>query len=207
MSENKKNFSEELKRFFSKENFLILKEKMNFIHWIVFILLIIGTTNILVNKNVFQAEIKPVQVEKVFKSNIPQQSIVILGDEIKKDKTTGFQYLFSIFDLNEINQPKSKTIFRDGIKRYVSVYEIEGGLDTYLKVKSVIENYIEIKNTKGSIFEANNLGVYSFYYNDEKKGTVYLVALIGGQVFGFEYNKGIHEEMKIFTKSIAENLF
>lgn len=207
MSENKKNFSEELKRFFSKENFLILKEKMNFIHWIVFILLIIWTTNILVNKNVFQAEIKPVQVEKVFKSNIPQQSIVILWDEIKKDKTTWFQYLFSIFDLNEINQPKSKTIFRDWIKRYVSVYEIEGGLDTYLKVKSVIENYIEIKNTKWSIFEANNLWVYSFYYNDEKKWTVYLVALIWWQVFWFEYNKWIHEEMKIFTKSIAENLF
>lgn len=208
MEEKKiKNFSEGVKNFFTKENFLILKEKINFIYIIVFFLLLIWTLNILLNKNYFQANIKQVEVEKVFHSNIPEESLKILKSWITKDSTTWFQYLFSIFDLSEIWEEKSKTIFRDWIKRYLSVYEIAWWLDTYLKVKSLVEQYIEKTNKKWSIFEANNLWVYSFYYNDEKKWTVYLVALIWWEVFWFEYNKDIHKEMKIFTQNIAENIF
>lgn len=208
MEEKKiKNFSEGVKNFFTKENFLILKEKINFIYIIVFFLLLIWTLNILLNKNYFQANIKQVEVEKVFHSNIPEESLKILKSWITKDSTTWFQYLFSIFDLSEIWEEKSKTIFRDWIKRYLSVYEIAWWLDTYLKVKSLVEQYIENTNKKWSIFEANNLWVYSFYYNDEKKWTVYLVALIWWEVFWFEYNKDIHKEMKIFTQNIAENIF
>ena len=204
---NKNNFSEKLKKFFTRENFLILKEKINFIHIIVFFLLIIWIFNIVLNKNNFQAEIEEVEKQEVFISNIPEESLQILWSSIEKDKTTWFQFLFSMFDLSEIKQKKSKTIFRDWIKRYLSVYEIDWWLDTYLKVKSTLEYYIENVNKSWSIFEANNLWVYSFYYNDEKKWTVYLVALIWWQVFWFEYNKDIHEEMKIFTKNIAENIF
>lgn len=204
---NKKNFSEELKKIFTKENFLILKEKINFIHAIVFFLLIIWIFNIILNKNSFQANIENIEEKEIFISNIPNDSIKILESSIEKDETTWFQYLFSMFDLSEINQKKSKTIFRDWIKRYLSVYEIDWWLDTYLKIKSTLEYYIENINQTWSIFEANNLWVYSFYYNDEKKWTVYLVSLIWWQVFWFEYNKDIHEEMQIFTKSIAENIF
>lgn len=208
MEEKKiKNFSEGVKNFFTKENFLILKEKINFIYIIVFFLLLIWTLNILLNKNYFQANVKQVEVEKVFHSNIPEESLKILKSWITKDSTTWFQYLFSMFDLSEIWEEKSKTIFRDWIKRYLSVYEIAWWLDTYLKVKSLVEQYIENTNKKWSIFEANNLWVYSFYYNDEKKWTVYLVALIWWEVFWFEYNKDIHKEMKIFTQNIAENIF
>jgi len=208
MEEKKiENFSEKWKNFFNKEKFLILKEKINFIHIIVFFLVLIWTLNIVLNKNYFQANIQKVQVEKQFHSNIPEASLKILKTWITKDKTTWFQYLFSIFDLSEIWEKKSKTIFRDWIKRYLSVYEIDWWLDIYLKVKSLVENYIQNTNKNWSIFEANNLWVYSFYYNDEKKWTVYLVALIWWEVFWFEYNKDIHEEMKIFTKNIAENIF
>jgi len=207
ITSEEKNFSDKLKKFFSKENFLILKEKINFIHVIVFFLLIIWTFNIVLNNNNFQANIWEVEEEEVFSSNIPLKSIQILESSIKKDEVTWFQYLFSMFDLSEINQKKSKTIFRNWIKRYLSVYEIDWWLDTYLKVKSSVEYFVENVNKVWSIFEANNLWVYSFYYNDEKKWTVYLVALIWWQVFWFEYNKDIHEEMKIFTKDIAKNIF
>jgi hypothetical protein len=37
----KKIFSDDLKKFFIKENFLKLKEKINFIHIIIFFLLVI----------------------------------------------------------------------------------------------------------------------------------------------------------------------
>lgn len=211
MEENNKNFSDKIKKFFielnCKQNFLILREKINFIHVIVFFLLLIWSMNIILNQNKFQANIVEIENEEIFVSNIPQSSLDILWDNIKKDDTTWFQYLFSMFDLSEINQKKSKTIFREWIKRYLSVYEIDWWLSTYLKIKNTIEYYIENVNKSWSIFEANNLWVYSFYYNDEKKWTVYMVALIWWQVFWFEYNKDIHEEMKIFTKNIAKNIF
>ena len=207
----KKNFPDQIKNFFTelklKENFLILREKINYIHIIVFFLLLIWTMNIIFNKNNFQTNIKEVENSQTFYSNIPEESLKILWDDVKKDETTWFQYLFSMFDLSEINQKKSKTIFRKWIKRYLSVYEIDWWLETYLKVKSIVEYYVENVNKSWSIFEANNLWVYSFYYNDEKKWTVYMVALIWWEVFWFEYNKDIHEEMKIFTKNIAKNIF
>ena len=207
MEEKRKNFSEKLKKFFNKENFFLLKEKINFIHIIIFFLLLTWSFNLILNKNIFQVDFKEVEVEKVFVSNIPKISLDILWNDVKKDDTIWFQYLFSMFDLSELNQQKSKTIFRKWIKRYLSVYEISWWLDVYLKIKNTVEYYIENINKTWSIFEANNLWVYSFYYNDEKKWTVYLVALIWWQVFWFEYNKDIHEEMKIFTKNIAKNIF
>jgi hypothetical protein len=186
---------------------LILQEKLNFIHLIAIFLLVIWIFNVFVNKIEVANNAGEAVKEVVYVSNIPDTSLKILKEWIEKDKTTGFQYLFSMFDLSEVTEYKTKTIFREWIKRYLSVYEIAWGLETYLKIKNNLEYYVENVNKAWSIFEANNLWVYSFYYNDEKKWTVYLVALIGWQVFGFEYNIEIHPEMKIFTKSIADNMF
>ena len=193
-----------------KEKYIFFKEKINFIHIIVIFLLILWILNSILNKNTFNAKIQDVEKNQwdieIFTSNIPISSLEILWDDIKKDDTTWFQYLFWIFDLSEINQKKSKTIFRKWIKMYTSVYEIDWWLWTYLKIKKIIEYYIENFNKKWSLFEANNLWVYSFYYNNERKWTVYLVALIWWEVFAFEYNKKYHEDMKIFTKNIAKNI-
>jgi len=207
MENGRKNFLHNLKFFFNKENFSLIKERVNFIHIIVFFLLFIWSLNIFLNHNTFQAEIESLEVNEVFSSSVPDESISILGSSIKIDSPVWFQYMFSIFDLSEIDQDKSKTIFRDWIKRYLSVYEIKWWLDTYLKVKNTVEYYIENVAKKWSIFESNNLWVYSFYYNDEKKWIVYRVALIWWQVFWFEYNIEIKDEIDIFTKNIAKNIF
>jgi hypothetical protein len=169
--------------------------------------LFIWSLNIFLNHNTFQAEIESLEVNEVFSSSVPDESISILGSSIKIDSPVWFQYMFSIFDLSEIDQDKSKTIFRDWIKRYLSVYEIKWWLDTYLKVKNTVEYYIENVAKKWSIFESNNLWVYSFYYNDEKKWIVYRVALIWWQVFWFEYYIEIKDEIDIYTKNIAKNIF
>ena len=86
------------------------------------------------------------------------------------------------------------------------MYEIEWWLELYLRTKEIIENEMQI-NKENNIYEANNLWIYSFYYNDASQGnTVFLVALIKGKVWAFEYPKPKHEEIKIFTKEIERFL-
>lgn len=187
----------------------ILVKKINFIHVIAIFLIIIW----IVSYNLQSKEIKITDENNanltINKSttSTPKESLDLLPIYIERDDTAEFTYLFSKFDLSIMKWEKIKTVFRDWIKKYLIIYEIEWWLERYLNIRDAISNFIvESWDEKSWIFEANNLWVFSFYYNDfERKNTVYLVALIWWKVWAFEYPRDKHEEIKIFTKSIAES--
>ena len=142
--------------------------------------------------------------------HLPDDSKSLLPQTVKIWKSAKFNLLFSKFNISSlILNWWIKTDFFDWNKKYLSIYEIDWWLNTYLHIKNTVENTIKNneKYSKDSKFEANNLWIYSFYYNNNQdQGTVFLVSLIKWTVFALEYPKIHHEEIKVFAKSIVDNL-
>lgn len=177
-------------------------KNLSIVHFFVIFLLMVWVTNYIMNNN------DVVQYNDVsITSDVPPVSLMMLSDNIIKQDTEEFYYLFSQFDIRSITiAQKLQTIFTDWIKKYLVIYEIDWWLELYLKIKELIWNFIK-SDKNSSIFESNNLWMYSFYYNNSsKQNTVYLVALIRWKVWAFEYPRLNHEKMQELTKSIADDL-
>jgi len=189
----------------------IFFKRINYIHIIAFCLILIWTVNYLIQWNNiwkwWSAEKAEIIWIQTLTSWIPQISLNLLSENIEQDETVKFTYLFSKFDLSIIKWKKVKTVLRDWIKKHLISYEIEWWLETYLNIKEALSNSIIDKEEKGSwVFEVDNLWVFSFYYNDpDRRQTVYQVALIWWKVWWFEYPREKHDEIKNFTKSVADS--
>jgi len=191
-----------------KRQFLSFFKKVNFVHFIAFILVLIWTLNFFSNSNYSIQKSNVSEVKNEIKNSISKEALNLFPKEVTQESVGSFQYLFSKFDLSVLREKKIKTVFRDWIKKYLIVYEIDWGLEMYLKIKDAISNsIIESWDEKSWVFEANNLWIYSFYYNDfEKRGTAYLTALIWWKVWAFEFPKERYEKwVKLFTESIVKS--
>lgn len=196
--------------FFNKIKTEINKfiKKINYINIIAFFLVIIWIFSFLIqSKTIKQSELTAqINISKNIETSIPKNSLDLLPIKTIRDASTEFNFLFSKFDLSIIKWKKVKTVFREWIKKYLIVYEIEWWLERYLDIKSAIKNSIIESKAKNTLVEVNNLWSFSFYYNDEnREETIYLVSLIWWKVWCFEYPRNKHKEMKLFTSSVVEN--
>lgn len=174
--------------------------KLNFIHFIAIFLVIIWLANLAINTTTKTDTAK--EIESI--NWISESLDLLLPPDVKKDKTNEFQYLFLKFDLNTIEWKKIVTTYKQGIKKYLTLYEIDWWIDSYLKIKNVASKNIELDENM-SLFEANNLWAYSAYFNDNnKKNTVFLLSLIWSKVIAFEYPRDKHEELEVFKKALVK---
>ncbi len=145
------------------------------------------------------AETPAIPVSKVspsFIENLPEGTTVY--------ETVNTSALFSRLDLSALNldEAMQTTIMKDTHK-FGTIYEFSGGESVYFQIRSALDL---ILTESDSVYDANNLGSYSLYYNDSKReGTVFLLSLIKGRVWGFEYMKDYHENFKELTKTLVEN--
>lgn len=113
--------------------------------------------------------------------------------------------LFSRLDISALEIDESLvTLLTKDLKKYASIYEFSGGEKVYFQLRDALEL---ILRKDDSLFDANNLGDYSFYYNDSRDpNIVYMISLIQSRVFAFEYPRENHEEFKELTKILANSL-
>lgn len=185
-------------------------KKIKFIDLFAIALIIIWVSNYIINQPTISNKLLNIIQTEEIESRLPEESKEKLLENLIIQKSEKFTLLFSKFDIASIVlEWWIKTNILDWNKIYLTVYEIDWGLDTYIKIKNSIQNTIKSisENKDDSKFEANNLWTYSFYYNNNRKqDTTFLVSLIKWKVWWFEYPQGNHKEMKIFTKSIVDNL-
>ncbi len=132
---------------------------------------------------------------EVLKDKVPEN--VVIGE------STPTSTLFSRLDISMLGlRVATQTPIMDEIMKFGVIYELSGGEALYFQLKSALELVLEEDD---SVFDANNLGEYALYYNDAKRpDDVFLLSLIQGRVWGFEYPKKNHEIFKKLTKSLVE---
>ncbi len=185
-------------------------KNIKFVDLFALVLVLIWVINYIINQPNFSNDLIDTSEIEELESSLPNESRAKLLENLTIQKEEKFTLLFSKFDIASIIlEWWIKINVLDWNKIYLTLYELNWGLDTYIKVKNSVQNTIKLDNDNknDTKFEANNLWTYSFYYNnDRKKDTVFLVSLIKWKVWWFEYPKENHEAMKTFTKSIVDYL-
>jgi hypothetical protein len=112
--------------------------------------------------------------------------------------------LFSRMDISGLLSPMTHTVVRKNQAPVLHMYHFTSDHSLYFKLRSALEM---ILTQDDSVYDANNFGEYSLYYNDAKNPhTVYLLFYIKGNIFGFEYSKSLHEEIRPLINSLAEKI-
>lgn len=137
-------------------------------------------------------------------SRLSQAFIKALPDGVSIQEQLPATTLFNRIIVSELNLKEAvQTVLMKDIQKFGVIYEFSGGETTYFQLHSALELILEKDDT---VFDANNLGEYSFYYNDAKRpDTVFLLALIKGRIWGFEYPKKYHEVYKDLIKTLLED--
>lgn len=111
--------------------------------------------------------------------------------------------LFSRLDISglEIQEALQTSLIQDD-QSFGVVYEFSGGEALYFQLKSALNLILQEDD---SVVDANNLGSYSLYYNDSKRpNTVFLLSIIQGRIWGFEYSREQHDIFKKLTKTLVD---
>jgi hypothetical protein len=135
-------------------------------------------------------------------SHIPEGVLDILTKNITALEPTPAITLFSRLDISYLHEAESlQTSLIQNNQTFGIIYEFAGDESLYFQLKTALQ-LIMLEND--SIFDANNLGDYSFYYNDNKRpNDVFLLSLINGHVWGFEYPREHHDIFKKLTKTLV----
>ena len=135
-------------------------------------------------------------------SHIPEEVSNVLNEDITILAPTPAITLFSRLDISYLHEAQSlQTSLLQNNQTFGIIYEFEGDESLYFQLKTALQL---IMLEDDSIFDANNLGDYSFYYNDNKRpNDVFLLSLINGHVWGFEYPREHHEIFKKLTKTLV----
>ena len=138
------------------------------------------------------------------RSKLPTSFTQALPEGVEVQDSIAASTLFNRLIVSELNLKEAvQTPILEGIQKYGIVYEFSGGEKTYFQLHSALELILEESD---SVFDANNLGDYSFYYNDAKRpNTVFFLALIDGRVWGFEYPRTNHEQFKQLTQLLINS--
>jgi len=130
-----------------------------------------------------------------FKNKLPTSVLV----QAPLETTT----LFSRLDISTLNLAESmQTTLIQDLKKFGIIYEFSGSTTLYFQLKSALELILAPDD---SVFDANNLGDYSLYFNDSKRSDmVFLLSLINERVWGFEYPREHHPLFKELTKTLVE---
>jgi hypothetical protein len=127
----------------------------------------------------------------------------IFPESIVLEKSLQTSTIFSRLDISDLLEKVPQMIFVKNKEPYLTAYYLGEKESSYFKIRTALEMILKKNDT---IFDANNLGEYSLYFNDYKNNqTVYLLTFVNGRVLGFEYNKDNHNQIRKFLKKLAEN--
>ncbi|PCI24889.1 hypothetical protein COB57_03915 [Candidatus Peregrinibacteria bacterium] len=141
-------------------------------------------------------------------SDIPHEFFVSLPEGVEALKPIASPVLFSKLPISGLDVASSfQTPLVQGDETFGIIYEYEGGPSLYFQIRASLEMILEKHDdlNDDTLFDANNLGDYAVYYNDESRpDTVFLVSLVRNRVWAFEYKKENHEVFKRLTKTLVE---
>lgn len=144
-----------------------------------------------------------VSVSLESQSTLPKSFFKALPKTVEVKESIPATTLFNRLIVSELNlQEAVQTPLFEGVQKFGIIYEFSGGESVYFQLHSALEL---ILNKDDTIVDANNLGDYSMYYNDaQRPESVFLLALIKGRVWGFEYPRKHHEAFKKLTQILIE---
>lgn len=134
-------------------------------------------------------------------SQLPPAFLKKLGKNVSVQESIQAGTLFNRLIVSELPIKEAlQTSLLEGIQKFGVIYEFSGGEATYFQLRSGLELILTKDDT---LYDANNLGDYSVYYNDTKRqDTVFLLSLIKNRVWGFEYPKKYHGQFKELVKTL-----
>ncbi len=136
-------------------------------------------------------------------SILPHELSDNLPAEVKVIASKQTNVLFSRLDLNVLDVQVWRIDLAKNIEKFALIYRFNEQENLYFKIRKALSEVLE---TDENLFDANNLGQYSLYYNDSARSdTVFLLTLINDQVWGFEYPRKNHEEIKNLIKRLVES--
>ncbi|MBT4936312.1 hypothetical protein HON22_00170 [Candidatus Peregrinibacteria bacterium] len=154
-------------------------------------------------KTTQETEENTINSTKEFISQLPTSFLQTLPEDVLVIETSKATTLFSRLDISglQIKEALQTPLTRES-QSFGTVYEFSGSESLYFQLKSALNLILQQDD---SVVDANNLGSYSLYYNDSKRpNTVFLLSIIHGRIWGFEYSREQHEIFKKLTKTLVD---
>lgn len=105
--------------------------------------------------------------------------------------------LFSEFQVNQYTPSPLVSLVFDQELPVGAIYELPA--DSYFEIR----HGLSAAKEEATIFDANNLGEYSAYYNDSTRSeTVFRIVRAPDRVFAFEYERQYHEAFVNIAQSL-----